>query len=227
MKTFVIYVPGHQKSEEYMQETFASCERMGYDPIPFAGATQHTVKEWIKLFPFMQKDKAYSRLSSFGVNDRHENLYLTKKACLANQVRIWTKCLELDETIVVLEHDARCLRPWDAPEFDEFLILNPESGSHQPVFSYVPKVKFKQGIHTYNQFLTYDYDNSWINAWCPPGLASYAINPSGAKRLLDTVKLHGCEQGDMIINSCTVRLQYAAPDYFSVADNLSMSEGFL
>ena len=224
MKTFVIYVPGHEKSEEYMQETIASCEGMGYDPIPFVGATQHTVKEWIKKYPFLQKDKPYTRIEKF--RSESEKVYLTKKACLSNQVRLWHKCLELNETIVCLEHDARCSREWDNPEFDEFLILNPESGSQQPVFSHVPKVKFKQGIHTYRQFLSYYFFNDWKGAWMPPGLASYAINPQGAKRLIDTVKTQGCEQGDMTVNSYNVRLQYAAPDYFSVADNLSMSKGF-
>ena len=73
---------------------------------------------------------------------------------------------------------------------------------------------------------SYYFFNDWKGAWMPPGLASYAINPQGAKRLIDTVKTQGCEQGDMTVNSYNVRLQYAAPDYFSVADNLSMSKGF-
>jgi len=229
MKTFVIYVPGHKKSEEYMQETIASCKGMGYDAVPFEGATQHTVKEWIEEYPFLQKDKPYSRIANF--RSESDKVYLTKKACLANQVRLWHKCVELDETIVCLEHDARCSREWDNPEFDEFLILNPVSGSQQPCFSHVlsrsmDKGGFYKGIHTYSRFLSYYHDNDWKGAWMPPGLASYAINPQGARRLIDTVKAHGCEQGDMTVNSYNVKLQYAKPDYFTVSDNLSMSKGF-
>ena len=229
MKTFVIYVPGHKKSEEYMQETIASCKGMGYDAVPFEGATQHTVKEWIEEYPFLQKDKPYSRLANF--RSESDKVYQTKKACLANQVRLWHKCVELDETIVCLEHDARCSREWDNPEFDEFLILNPVSGSNQPCFAHVRSrtmnwSAFDEGIHAYSRFLSYYHDNDWKGAWMPPGLASYAITPQGARRLIDTVKTHGCEQGDMTVNSYNVRLQYAAPDYFTVSDNLSMSKGF-
>ena len=224
MKAFVIYVPGHEKSEAYMRETIKSCEVMGYDAEPFEGATQHTVRDWIKEYPFLQKDKPNTRIEKFRAES--DKVYLTKKACLTNQVRLWHKCVEMDETIVCLEHDARCVREWDAPEFDEFLILNPVSGSAQPCFNHVAKFAYSEGIHNYRSFLSYYFNNDWLGAWIPPGLASYAINPKGAQRLIDTVKEHGCEQGDMTVNSYNVRLQYVAPDYFSVVDNLSMSQGF-
>lgn len=224
MKAFVIYVPDHAESRVYKMETIKSCEGMGFDAVSFEGATQHTVKDWIEEYPFLQKDKPYSRIECFRAES--DKVYLTKKACLANQVRLWHKCVELNETIVCLEHDARCLREWDNPEFDEFLILNPKSGSHQECFSHVKKVEFNEGVHTYRNFLEYKFNNDWKGAWIPPGLASYAITPQGARRLIDTVKTHGCEQGDMTVNSYNVRLQCAAPDYFSVDDNLSMSKGF-
>jgi hypothetical protein len=223
MKTYIIYVQGHDKSERYAEEALSSCEGKNFSAELFVGATKDTVKKWTTKYPYLLVDKPRSRIERFRAES--SDVYWTKKACLTNQVRLWNKCLELNEPIVCLEHDARCVREWDSPEFDEFLILNPVSGFNQPCFDHVKKYDFKEGVHSYRSNLTYYFDNDWIGAYIPPGLGSYAITPAGARKLIDAVKQSGCEQGDMTTNSYNVRLQYAAPDYFGMAKNLKMSIG--
>ena len=120
MKTFVIRIVGHTKSEEQAEKCMNSALLHGYNVEYFSGTTPDTLYEAEKIWKFdvMEPSRAY--------NFKGENIhkYFTKKSCFMNHVRLWHKCLELNEPIAVIEQDSFCVRNWDNIQFDELLIMN-------------------------------------------------------------------------------------------------------
>ena len=122
MKTFVIYVDGHEQSTYQAEQCMKSLQK-GFEGELFKGTTPATLSQYESKHNFPLIENA--RLEAFSKEDQDK--YLTKKSCFYNHVRLWEKCIELDEPIVFAEHDAHCVREWDNIDFDEVLVLNVES----------------------------------------------------------------------------------------------------
>jgi GR25 family glycosyltransferase involved in LPS biosynthesis len=226
MNSYIIYVKGHSKSEEYMGICRESCKGTGFNAIPFPGVTKKTLDSFerdIGLEPLEG-----SRASAFWQNDK--NLYHTKKSCFYNHIRLWRMCVESDEPIAVIEQDSFCSRHWDNLEFDELLIMNVKSAFKQKVFNPIRKqmdaYKFENGLSEYRGSpLQYTKKNKFSGGSMMPGTAAYAVTPKGAKRLLDNLAW-GWEQSDYFINTNTVHIQYMNPEYFTFKlPNLNLSHG--
>lgn len=226
MKSFIIYIKGNTKSEEYAKTCLDSCAE-NFDAELFEGVTPQTLDTFEKQYNFSRIIP--SRVDSFFNQDK--NLFKTKKSCFMNHVRLWNICLELKQPIAVIEQDSFCVKKWNNLSFDEVLILNAKSAFDQPVFNHVWKVKkkptFKEGVNLYqNSPLKYDKDNFLYNSDMMPGTAAYAITPVAAEKLLNSLFKHGWEQSDYFINSINVKIQYAFPEYFTFKlKNLNMSHG--
>jgi GR25 family glycosyltransferase involved in LPS biosynthesis len=226
MKSFVIYVKSSEKSRQYAEASLQSCWN-NFEAELFEGVERATLQEW--------DDKLYN-LSPI-VNSRAvghfldtKERYETKKSCFLNHVRLWQKCVELNETIAIIEHDAHCVRSWDNIQFDELLILNITSAFKQTVFdnirSKVEAIDLGFGLKQYSQSpLKYTKNNLFKDSLMMPGTAAYAVTPKGAKRLLSHLE-HGWEQSDYYINTKSVNIEYVVPEYFSFRlPNLRMSHG--
>ena len=226
MKSFVIYVKDHAESERYMQTCVNSCVSSGFEAEPFEGVTRYTLQDWSQ---YLYPDLVGARIT--GMKKESDKLYLTKKACFTNHVRLWNKCIELNQPIAVLEQDVYCVRKWDNQHFDDLLLLNIVSAFKQKVFANVPnKPSYSDqlGIYDYKDtFLKYTKNNLFKGSFMIPGTGAYAVTPNGAKKLLNTLEKHGWEQSDYFINTSHVRIQYIVPEYFTFKlPNLNMSHGY-
>lgn len=226
MKSFVIYVEGHKDSEHYMQTCINSCDNSNFEAEPFIGVTKDTLDQWSH---YLYPDLPGARIT--GMKKESAKLYNTKKACFTNHVRLWNKCIELNEPIAVLEQDVYCVNSWNNQQFDDILLLNIDSAFKQKVFERItnkPNFTGQLGIHDYKDtFLLYTKDNLFKNSFMIPGTGAYAVTPAGAKKLLLTLEQNGWEQSDYFINTSHVRVQYVIPEYFTFKlPNLNMSHGF-
>ena len=222
MKTFVIYVKGHKKSEQYMNKCIESCSNSNFDAEPFEGVTPATLNEYTQ-YPEIKNGRAECFKSE------NKKIYETKKSCFTNHVRIWKKCIELNQPVAFVEQDSSCIRQWNNQIFNEVLILNISSAFKQPVFDHVMnKPNLDLGVHNYNYSpLFYRFNNIFQNSLLIPGTGAYAITPLGAKKLLNILEKHGWDQSDFFINTKNVNLQYVTPEYFTFKlKNLNMSYGF-
>ena len=226
MKAYVVFVQGHKTSESYMRYCMESCSVKGWDPEPLEGVTPATLSSYPDL-----PDAEGSRVQDFFREGK--KVYNTKKACFNNHIRVWKKCIELNEPVAFIEQDADCIRPWGNETFDEVLILNIESAFRQKVFEHLASLGWIRGwnlgVNTYDESLIpYRHSNkSWKGSYMMPGTASYAITPKGANKLLKAVEKHGWEQSDFFINTKNVHIQYVVPEYFTFTlKNLNMSHGF-
>lgn len=224
MKSFIVYVKNHEKSEAYMKSCLVSCENMGFEAEPFEGVIPTTLEDYKDL---MYPEIPNGRATSF--KDNNLKTYNTKRSCFTNHVRIWKKCIELNLPVAFIEQDSYCIKAWDNRPFEELLILNIESAFKQTVFSHVRgKPNPLIGTNDYNNSpLIYNKINHFYGSLMIPGTAAYAVTPKGAKRLLSNLETHGWDQSDFFINTKNVRIQYAYPEYFTFKHpNLNMSHGF-
>lgn len=222
MKAFIIYVKGHEKSEQYAKASLKSCEGSGFDAELLEGVTPDTIDQH-EQYPEIENGRA----TFFKREDTKK--YLTKKSCFTNHIRVWKKCIELNEPVAFIEQDAYCIANWNNVIFDELLILNINSAFKQPVFDDIRnKPSFDLGKKVYkNSPLVYNKDNIWKDSPMIPGTAAYAITPKGANRLLKNLETYGWDQSDYFINTYNVNMEYMIPEYFTFKfKNLNMSHGY-
>ena len=222
MKSYIIYVKGHEKSEQYANACLKSCLNSGFEAELLEGVTPDTIDQYDQ-YPEIEDGRATY------FKKENTKKYLTKKSCFTNHVRVWEKCIELNEPVAFLEQDSYCVWNWDNIRFDELLILNIQSAFKQPVFDHIGyKPNFQLSKHVYNQSpLVYNKKNAWNESIMIPGTAAYAITPKGASRLLDNLATYGWDQSDYFINSHNVNMEYMMPEYFTFKfKNLNMSHGF-
>lgn len=114
--------------------------------------------------------------------------------CFDSHYRLWKKCVELNEPIMIFEDDAHIIRPFYPVEFDSVLSL---------VSSHAKKMR------KYTEYLTNpsgepqacDYYQASM-----PGNAGYAIKPEAAKKLVNTYS-KSFLPADNAINQHVVKIQ--------------------
>jgi len=124
----------------------------------------------------------------------HQN----RVACMISHMRCWQKAIDLDETIVVLEHDALFI--------DSFL---PEAltsewkggiiGLNDPRGATRRSQEFHRKVSSYVGLQSVPSIDDWD---VPQGLAgnsAYMISPKGAKKLIDKVKEIGMWPNDALM----------------------------
>jgi glycosyl transferase family 25 len=102
---YVIAIPRHKVSQKLAKECFQSCEDVGM-PAQIFDAVDGTSGK-LKI-PEHLKDASY--LSWIKVVDKH--LSVTEVACALTHYALWCRCIELDQPVVILEHDAIMLKPY-------------------------------------------------------------------------------------------------------------------
>ena len=221
MKAFLIFVKDHLGSTTQASTALASCKNTGFEVELMEGITPSTLSQ-------SRVHADGSRASNFF--EQNLKLYKTKNACFLNHVRVWNKCIELNEPIAFLEHDVGCIRDYIEEDFEDVLILNILSAMKQEVFNDIKdKGKWDIGIHSYEyEPLRYRHlVEDWKGSFMMPGTGSYAVTPKGAQKLLDAYEKYGWEQSDFFINTANVTIQYIVPEYFTFkSKNLNMSHGF-
>lgn len=98
---YIIRIPGHAKSMEYAQRCADSCEVAGM-PYKFFDAVNGTTGK-VEL-----PDKDIVKL----LKVTNTGMTPTEVACFISHFLLWVHCVEIDQPIVILEHDAIMLKPY-------------------------------------------------------------------------------------------------------------------
>lgn len=227
MKAFIIYIENHDESIRYANACKESCEGK-FDAELFPATTPHNIVEHTSERDYepINPSRAYD-FKSQAKNANSIKLYTTKKSIFITATRLWKLCVELNEPIVVLEHDSHCVRAWDNPKFKDVLILNGQScWSQKSVKGFKPN-KMPNGVHSFQTKLKYRFHNKFKSSMLMPGAAAYAIHPHAAQKLLDAGYKYGWEQNDHFINTYNVNIETVIPEYFTFKlPNLKTSHGF-
>lgn len=226
MRAFIIYVKSNKLSEEYANRVLNSFQKFsGWEPELFVGLTPETLIEFEKEFPIEVKKN--SRAEDF--QKRNAVVFRYKKSCSMNHYRLMQKCVELNDVIVVPEHDVCCVSDWRNLEFEGVLVLNIESAAKDLRLKGLVRLdEVQEGIHDLAKIMLrkYRHDSRLSEARIMPGTAAYAVTPSTAKKMIEAYETIGWEQSDHIINTAYVPICVLLPEMFGFGSpNLRMSRG--
>ena len=102
MKTYIIRISSNKDSVSSAEQTLQTAKDVGYtEPIEIFEAIKPT--DWKEILPYPNTFNDYARPDNVG-------------ACFASHYLLWKKCVELDEPILILEHDA--IFKQNIPEID-------------------------------------------------------------------------------------------------------------
>ena len=121
--TYIISIRGNELSERLTQQCIDSCEKVGQPNVrifPAFDATDSPLEKQdydvgvpigelgsIKI-PEMLKNQSFINFLRL----RRSDLLMTQIACFLSHYALWCRCLEIDEPIAILEHDAIMVKPY-------------------------------------------------------------------------------------------------------------------
>lgn len=170
-KAYIIRIQGHAESEKLAARCARSCEEVGM-PYQFFDAIDGT-EGFLKVPDSL---KNCSALKWLKVMD-HE-LSITEVACALSHFALWVRCLEQDQPIVVLEHDAVLVKAFrEFQAYNQIVYLGGvEQVKGWPVLTIPPHATLNPNYH----FICRAH--------------AYAIDPAVAKNLVAHVIRYGIHE---------------------------------
>ena len=127
-----------------------------------------------------------------------------RMACFMSHYRLWQKCVEENESMIVLEHDATWLDKFDATNLEyssrTVISLNrPEPGATPRAGEYDTAIIRQVGQKELPVVVDVPYVFPREVPAGLPGNSAYYIKPAGAKKLIKLVKEFGAWPNDAIM----------------------------
>ena len=199
MKIYIIGDKNNDVSRRGMQLCADSLK--GHTVEFFQQTSPSTLKEHLLDFPTMSW--VYPLNDQFGVDAETGMVMKPYRAsdvnkifaCTVSHARLWKKCVELNEEIMILEHDAIFVRKFELFEWDGGVLgLNDPRGATHSAQLFHEKVSVSKGVK----------NTPWVKPKLdmPQGLAgnsAYIIKPYFAEKLLDKLKQKGGWPNDSIM----------------------------
>jgi len=206
VKVFIITIEGMESSERLAAKAFESAKQFGYEAFYFAA---YTKDDSLSLFEDHNIKPVWDyNIPYFNLYNKWTSVPGTR-GCFASHYALWNICVEFNEPIIILEHDAILLREWSSPEWSDILHLDWEGS--------IRRRKMRNG---FDQYCTVQ-ENSVFRMGFSPGEASgvysmnccyaYAINPNGAEKLINETKINGWFAADRFIREPIVSIETIHP----------------
>lgn len=190
MKIFIIHLSLIPKSLEMAKDVLNSLKKYHIDVELFEGTYGYEADELFKkqnrtLHPTYYKGKLINSVEN---KPGH-------KGCFYSHFRLWQKCIELNESIMIFEDDVKIYRGYEPVDFDEILILS--IGVEWKLSEhYMHHLKENKGRSESISFI----------GECMMGTSGYAITPLAAQKLVDVYK-NSYTAVDHAMNKDVIKLQ--------------------
>lgn len=173
MKTFIITLNSNEDSIKSAQQAIQSAKDVGYaESIEMFDAV--LPNEWKEILPYENTFDKYQRPNNVG-------------ACFASHYLLWKKCIEINEPILILEHDA--IFKDNLPDIDFSMCVNFGRPSYiRP--DYIIHEEPKDGLHPLEKY-------NFL------GHHAYAIKPEAAKIFCEDVKRRVLSPNDVWMDKYT------------------------
>jgi GR25 family glycosyltransferase involved in LPS biosynthesis len=172
-KTFIIAIKNHKISESQLNDCIESAKKFFWNVDVFWGVDGRTITNdaWINegIFPRLDKDTMFKP----GV-----------QGCFLSHWNLWKKCVELDQPIIILEHDAIIQNIWLPIELTHPLIK-----LHKHYKKKETRIDPDSGIYTVSTH-------------------AYLITPDAANTLIKFVKMHGAFESDRLVGDKIVSYKH-------------------
>jgi len=178
MRYFIICLSSIPSSLETALKAKEKLEEFGIDAELFEGSYGNEVKERYKATGRRYHPWSFKNgpLNPFTDDFRDNQQNPGEMGCFDSHYRLWEKCVELDEPIMVFEDDVLFTRGYSPIDFDEVLIT--VFGNQQKSAKYYHYLTDPEGEPRAEGY--------WQSSM--PGTPGYAIKPDAAKKLVDMYK---------------------------------------
>lgn len=190
MKAFIIYLREVQSTVDAALECKQTARDNGIDAWMLEGFTPSRADKFIqdnKIKPYSPGPKIYDiKWKKPGV-----------RGCLVSHLHAWKKCLELNHTIIVLEHDVKIISEFPDVTFKGILQLGHNKDRVEEYQDQTPFIEpntfSKKGVNMMD------------------GAFAYAITPYAADKLIKGVYNRGACAADWHINEQLVEIEVLRP----------------
>jgi GR25 family glycosyltransferase involved in LPS biosynthesis len=184
MKAFVITMMNDRYSLASAKKTIQTAEQMSedLDIEMFRAVTPDKIKDTTYSYPVEGETSTYEGMTLVGYKARDVG---KKIACSLSHMNLWNKCVQLDEPMLILEHDAVFIRKFrpgkilkSIDDGDVLMINDPRGATRRGMVYHENIIKNDFGVHVVEGVNTPDEN-------VPDGLAgnsAYVITPAAAKK---------------------------------------------
>ena len=201
MKAFVITLFNDKYSVQSAENTLKTARQMNDDlHIEMVRAvTPDKIKDNTYSYPKEGETKTYEGMTLVGYKAKDVG---KKVACSLSHMHLWEKCVEMDEPIMILEHDAVFTRKFrlgkllNAIEDGDIVMINdPRGATRRGTVYHENIIRWDKGLNTIDGVNTADEN-------VPDGLAgnsAYIITPLAAKKAIELQSTIGIWPNDALL----------------------------
>ena len=203
MKAFVLYLEEVPATHWPANDAVQSAREHGLDAQVFKGYTPSRADEYIKR----ENLKMYNPGPKlYGIKWKKGGV----RGCMISHLEMWKKCVALNETVVILEHDSVVVSDtWNTP-FDQLLHLDKHRFVEpDPDLGKEPIVEKLENYRKGEQQLQ--------------GTYGYVIKPETAKRLIRGAYEEGLTAADMFVKDLYCNIQVVTPRAVKVNNQESLT----
>ena len=188
MKSFHIVLPGHELGETLGAKNIEIARSFGLDAHMHPGVRVET--------SFEQEFLKYniSKIASLEMRLKGQ------QGCFLAHFQLWQKCLELNEPIVICEHDGVFVRPLPNNILDFEHVLRLEPFKHWKD-DYEENIKNSLNKEITIEKLPTEFKTHYV------GYYGYVIKPQGAKRLIKRAQYKGVKSVDRFVENTFVDIK--------------------
>lgn len=203
MKAYVITILGHEYSEASAQRCIASGQAQGIDVDIFPAITPATVESLLVQEQLVwgwannNTEKTVCPITGLEQFPYTSKNLLVKVSCSMSHYQLWKRCTELNEPILILEHDAVFVRPLPDIEFEGAIQINdPRGGGYKgKQHSDIMSSRGTEGMHSLTR-------KRPIDSNIPDGFSgnsAYIVKPWAAQQFIEAYKKYGIWPNDATI----------------------------
>ena len=201
MKAFVITLFNDRYSLASAEKTLKTARQMSDDlHIEMIRAvTPDKIKDTTYSYPIEGETSTYEDMTLIGYKAKDVG---KKIACSLSHMRLWNKCVQLNEPIMILEHDAVFIRKFRPSKIlngiedgDILMINDPRGATRRGMVYHENIIKNDKGIHLVEGVNTPEET-------VPDGLAgnsAYVITPAAAKKASELQSSIGIWPNDALL----------------------------
>lgn len=204
MKAFIITIPENKQSKNSAEVTIRTSNSVGnefvtqiYDAVT-PSQVDLLMKQYGLKWTYPWQGEKLDLMSGLKLTAYETADPKKRVACFLSHYSLWKKCVELDEPIIVLEHDALFTGKVDLDLIHlskyDIIALNDPRGATRKSQLYYDMVKQS----TLSVVAVPKIDDDQIPQGLP-GNSAYYIKPSGAKRLMYLTKEYGAWPNDALM----------------------------
>ena len=213
MKAFIIYLPKSKKSSSIAGELNEEITNL-LDVRLFPGVDRYT--SWQT---YVDSGYTLNDITRFGGGNIDSEI-----ATFFSHFNLWKKCLDLNENILILEHDAKLISDFNLVSLAKFKgdLLNlglPNWGNRVWEGEGILKREICEGFHDIHKP---EEGECQCNTLWLFGAHAYVITPSGAKKLIQSADRDGILPADIFLRQEVITIHDNLPHSFSQKESFSL-----